>query len=176
MISLISLLISFIILILALYKTNKSKRKFLLELKLSSVYDKLELEIIKTKKFLTNEDLKFLQVNKNIACNPSFLDYEVLIALKNIINEKNIPVDDDWFERYVELQSDEIKSLLKDYKEVQVELVYLSIFKIKFIARGLIMQLNNFIKSKTFSLKDLIDKRISSTLYTKNVIQPFAHC
>lgn len=169
-------IIPLLLLLFTLYKTYKSQRRFLLELKLVSLYDKVELYILKTRPHLSNIDIKFLEANKNIAVNPQFLDIKFIIAINQIIEEKDIKVDNKWYINYVEKEGEELKNLLVAYTNTQVELSLLSALKSKFIFKALWIKANNFVHNKTVNLSELFKSRIEQALYSGNNINTLAGC
>lgn len=169
-------LIPLLLLGFTLYKVYKSQRKYLLELKLISLYDKIELHILKTRPHLSNNDIKFLKVNKNISVNPQFLDIEFIIAVNHIMKNKNIKVDTKWYTDYIKSEETELQNLLKEYTKTQIDYSLLTALKAKYILKGLWININNFISNKTISLTDLFRVKISTALYSGNNIGKLAGC
>lgn len=169
-------IVPIILLLCVLYKIFKGQRKYLLEMKLVSIYDKIELELIKSKNHLDREDVRFLKVNKNIAQNPEYLDVEVIMAINHIIKEKNIKTDTDWYTKYLDRQSDYLKILLDEYTKTQIDVSLLSALRVKFITKALISKINGFVKNRTFNIHDVVKKKISDALYNDDKLTTLSVC
>ncbi|MCW8309892.1 hypothetical protein K7A41_01505 [Sphingobacterium sp. InxBP1] len=160
----------------ALYKTIKIQRMELLRRKLVSNYDKIELYILKNKRYLSKEDLLFLNVNKNIAVNPKFLDIEVMIAIQRKMKKNKVKVDSSWYPKYIESNGEDLKKLMDDYYKNQIQITFLSAIKIKYICKFLIFQAKHSLSQTKISVNEILKNKIKNTLYSNKSIPEIGLC
>ncbi|GEM_PF-6440072 len=159
-----------------LYKTIKIQKIELLQKKLVSNYDKIELYLLKNKKYLSKEDIRFLNVNKNIAVNPQFLDFEVMIAIQRKMKKDKVKVDSSWYPKYISDQGEEFKNLMDTYYKNQIQLTLLSALKVKYICKFLYFKITHSISQTNFNVNDIVRSKIKNTLYSNKDMPEMGLC
>ena len=111
----------------------KKQQKYLLYKKLSSLYDEMELNFIRNSKNLTNDEIRFIKVYKQISTNPELLDVHLLLISKFESNDKKLTYNKIWFENMFNQQDEEFKSLVRNFDSVANKLIKLSLYNSSFL-------------------------------------------
>lgn len=136
----------------------KRSRKDMLCRELLSVYDKMELNFIKSKKHLNKDEIDFLKTYKITAVNPDFLDIHILFISKIISKEEEIGNRKKWFDSIYNQQNDEFKSLAKDFDIVSTKIINLSIYNSHFIFFLLKVYLKGLLRKGRFSVTSFYER------------------
>ncbi|MDH5825757.1 hypothetical protein [Sphingobacterium faecium] len=169
-------LLSLVILAGVLYKTIKIQRMELLRRKLVSNYDKIELFILKNKKHLSKEDLLFLNINKNIAVNPQFLDFEVMVAMQRRFKKKKIQIDTSWYPKYIKDNGPELKQLMDSYYKTQIQFTLISALRVKYVCKFLYIKFSHVLSQTKLDVNDIVRQKIKNTLYSKEAMPEMGLC
>lgn len=111
----------------------KREKKYIISKKLSSIFDKMELNFISNSKNLSNDEIRFIKVYKHISVNPEFLDVHLLLITKFQSNAKKFKTNKEWFHRMFNEQDDEFKALVKSFDSQAEKLIRLSYYSSSFL-------------------------------------------
>lgn len=111
----------------------KRQQKYVLSKELSTIFDEMELNFIKNSKNLTNDEIAFIKVYKQISTNPEFLDVHLLLISKFESNDKKLSDKKVWFDAMFKQQDENFKSLVEKFDIVAGKLIKLSLYNSSFV-------------------------------------------
>lgn len=111
----------------------KRQQKYMLSKKLSTLFDEMELNFIKNSKNLTNEEIRFIKVYKQISTNPELLDVHLLLISKFESNDKKLTDNKVWFDAMFNQQDEDFKSLVANFDLIANKLIRLSLYNSSFL-------------------------------------------
>ena len=111
----------------------KRQQKYMLSKKLSTLFDEMELNFIKNSKNLTNEEIRFIKIYKQISTNPELLDVHLLLISKFESNDKKLTDNKVWFDAMFNQQDEDFKSLVASFDLVANKLIRLSLYNSSFL-------------------------------------------
>ena len=136
----------------------KKQRKYMLSKKLSTIFDEMELNFIKNSKNLTNEEIKFIKIYKQISTNPELLDVHLLLISKFESNVKKLNDNRIWFDSMFKQQDEEFKSLVVEFDAIANKLIKLSFYNSAFVFFVLKIFLTYLFVKGQFNIISFYDK------------------
>ena len=93
----------------------------------------MELNFIRNSKNLTNDEIRFIKVYKQISTNPELLDVHLLLISKFESNDKKLTDNKVWFDAMFNQQDEDFKSLVASFDLVANKLIRLSLYNSSFL-------------------------------------------
>ena len=155
--NIIALIITIVAVFLFVTRQIIEYRRFVKINSLKSLYDKMEMFLIKNNVELTNERIWFLKLFKNLTVNPEYLDLQVLVICKIQLDKKGVDlkVKKSNYDKTLNSFPEEFKVFVADFDEVANYLIKLSMFKPDFVLFGLKIVFLRLIKAGFSSLSEI---------------------
>lgn len=122
---------------------------------LDLVYNKMEMFFVENNIHINTNYVEFLKVFKNLTTNPDYLDIEILLLSKKIV-EKNGKLKESkkWLSLTRQSLPKEFNSLIVQFDKHSYEIIKLSIYKPGFVAYAL----QHFVISQLSKGVDIMNK------------------
>lgn len=147
------------VLVVAIIAMNQyikySRFKYTNNLKI--IYDEMEMHFIKKDIVLNNSYIHFLKTFKNLSINPEFLDIQILMANKILLEKKGSFKSDKYkFDETLKSLGNDFEVLFKKFDHNTNEIIKLSIYKPDFVLFIVKLFFRNWMENKAYDVKKLI--------------------